>query len=164
VNAREIYAKTEEGARELKERSRSLAIGIRTLLIMIDGKRTVADLLDRARALHVDQTAFTELERLGLIVRRFDAPSAAPERAETAPRSAGEVKRFLAVRERMSNAISEHLGFRGYLMMMRLQRAQNLRDLHDLLEDVGRAITKRAGSQVATPLVSELEQLITGED
>src|SRR5205823_3999280 len=38
----EIYAKTEEGLRELKERKRGLPITLRGLLIMVDGTRTVA--------------------------------------------------------------------------------------------------------------------------
>ena len=34
MNQGEIYAKTEEGARELKERKRNLPIALRSLLIM----------------------------------------------------------------------------------------------------------------------------------
>ena len=49
----EIYAKTEEGLRELKERKRSLPITLRSLLIMVDGTRTVAEILQRARALRL---------------------------------------------------------------------------------------------------------------
>ena len=123
----------------------------------------MADLLQRASALHVDQTAFTELETQGLIARRFAAPSdAASPAAESVPRSEGDVQRFLAAQQRMSDAIHQHLGFRGYLMMMRLQRAENLRDLHDMLVDLGQAVAKRAGKDVSTTLVGELERLITG--
>ena len=56
-------------------------------------------------------------------------------------RSEGEVQRFLGAQQQLSNAINEHLGFRGYMLMMRLQRACNLRDLHDLLPDFARAMT-----------------------
>ena len=45
-------------------------------------------------------------------------------------------------------------------MMMRLQRAGNLRDLHDLLPDFAKALVKRLGIDAATPIVGELEQLI----
>ena len=58
--------------------------------------------------------------------------------------------------------LNEHLGFRGYMMMMRLQRAENLRDLHDLLPDFAKALVKRIGIEKATPIVSELERLIVG--
>ena len=51
MNPGEIYAKTDEGVRELKERQRNLPIALRSLLIMVDGNRTVGEVLQRARAL-----------------------------------------------------------------------------------------------------------------
>src|SRR6476659_5258074 len=109
----EIYAKTDEGLRELKERTRNLPIALRSLLIMVDGNRTVAEILNRARALRVDVNELAALERAGLIAKRFSAPSALDSGAAPAPRSEGEVQRFLAAQQKMSDAINAHLGFRG---------------------------------------------------
>jgi hypothetical protein len=156
----EIYAKTEDGVREVKERKLSLPIALRSLLIMIDGKATVAEVLARARALRVDETALAELERTGLIAKRFSAPSVADAEVSSAPRSEDEAQRFVAAQRKLSNLINEHLGLRGYLLIMRLERASNLRDLHDLLPDVAKALVKRIGVEAATPLVADLEQLI----
>jgi hypothetical protein len=164
MNPGEIYAKTEQGTRELKERNLSLPISLRSLLIMIDGNRTVAEVLDRARPLHVDTMAMLELERAGLIAKRFDAPSSNKAPAGPAPRSEDHVKRFLDAQQLMSNTLSEHLGFRGYLMMMRLQRAESLRDLHDLVPDFSAALVKRAGAGVAAPIMAELKRLIVGSE
>ena len=47
MNPGEIYAKTEEGVRKLKERKLNLPIVLRSLLIMIDGNRTVGEILQR---------------------------------------------------------------------------------------------------------------------
>ncbi len=160
MNQGEIYAKTEEGVRELKERQRNLPVALRSLLIMIDGNRTVAEVLERARALRVDVAALATLESAGLIAKRFSAPSAAESGAASAPRSESEVQRFLDAQQQLSNAINEHLGFRGYMLMMRLQRASNLRDLHDLLPDFAKAMVKRKGIDATTPIVAELERLI----
>jgi hypothetical protein len=161
VNQGEIYAKTEEGVRELKERKRNLPIALRSVLIIVDGNRTVAAVLERARPLRVDVAALTTLERAGLIAKRFSAPSAAESEAASAPRSESEVQQFIAARQQLSNAINQHLGFRGYMMMMmRLQRASNLRDLHDLLPDFAKAMIKRVGIDAATPIVGELERSI----
>jgi hypothetical protein len=44
--------------------------------------------------------------------------------------------------------------------MMRLQRAENLRDLRDLLLDFAQALVKRIGMEAAGPIVAELERLI----
>ena len=63
MNPDEIYAKTEEGVRELKERTHNLPIALRSLLIMIDGNRTVAEVLERARAVRADAAALATLER-----------------------------------------------------------------------------------------------------
>jgi hypothetical protein len=163
MNLGEIYAKTEQGARELKERKLSLPISLRSLLIMIDGNRTIGEVLDGAKALRVDVSAVMELERAGLIAKRFDAPSSNKAAVQTEARSEGDVQRFLDAQQWMSNAISDHLGFRGYLMMMRLQRAANLRDLHDLLPDFSQALVKRVGPAVAAPVINELNRRIVGD-
>jgi len=81
----EIYAKTELGLQELKERKLNLPITLRGLLILIDGNRTVAEVLVKARALKLDERAMTALERGGLIAKRFSAPSVAHGEASAAP-------------------------------------------------------------------------------
>ena len=156
----EIYAKTEDGIREVKERKLSLPIALRSLLIMLDGKLTVAEVLERARALRVDEESILALERAGLVAKRFSAPSDASSPTASMPRSEDEAQRFVALQRRLSDLINQHLGLRGYLLIMRLQRASNLRDLHDLLPDVAKALVKRIGMEAATPIVAELEQQI----
>ena len=160
MNQSEIYAKTEEGARELKERKLNLPIVLRSVLIMVDGHRTVAQVLERARALRIDADAFATLEHAGLIAKRFSAPSAANPEISSTPRSETEIQRFLDAQRQLGDAINAHLGFRGYVMMKRLQRANNLRDLHDLLPDFAKAMVRRVGIDAATPIVGRLEQLI----
>jgi hypothetical protein len=160
----EIYAKTEEGLRELKERKHNLPIALRSLLIMVDGNHTVAQVLERARTLRVDMNALAVLERSGLIAKRFSAPSAVEAQAAPESPSDDDVKRFLKAQQRISDAITEHLGLRGYLMMLRLQRAANIRDLRDLLPAFAQALVKRVGIDAATPVVTELERLIVHGD
>jgi hypothetical protein len=160
MHSGEIYAKTEAGVRELQERKLNLPIALRSLLIMIDGNRTIADVLERARALRVDADAVAALERAGLIARKFGAPSAVTGAAETEERSEDEVARFISAQRKLSDTINAHLGFRGYLLMMRLQRAENLRDLHDFLPDFAQALVKRIGIDAAAPIIAEFERLI----
>jgi hypothetical protein len=94
VNQGQIYAKTEEGVRELKERKRSLPIALRSVLIMVAGNRTVAEVLERARALRVDVAAVATLERAGPIAKRFRVPSAADPEAASAPRTESDISNF----------------------------------------------------------------------
>ena len=91
MNAGEIYAKTDEGLRELKERKLNLPIALRSVLIMVDGNRTVGEVLERAQALRVDASTLAALERAGLIAKRFSAPSGAEAAQAPAPRTADEV-------------------------------------------------------------------------
>ena len=161
----EIYAKTDLGLQELKERKLNLPITLRGLLILIDGNRTVGEVLVKARALKLDERAMTALERGGLIAKRFSAPSVARgSDAATAPaqRSEDEIERYMQAQQMISDAINAHLGFRGYGLMMRLQKTANVRDLHDLLPDFAKALVKRLGIEPATPIVSSIERLITG--
>ena len=169
----EIYAKTDLGLQALRERTLNLPITLRGLLILIDGNRTVGDVLVKARALKLDERAMRALERGGMIAKRFSAPSVARRRqgvggaradAATAPdqRSADEIERYTQAQQMISDAINAHLGFRGYGLMMRLQKTSNVRDLHDLLPDFAKALVKRLGIEPATPIVSSIERLITG--
>ena len=159
----EIYAKTELGLQELRERKLNLPVTLRSLLILIDGNRTVAEVMDKARALRLDERALTALERGGLIAKRFSAPSVAqPPEQRQATRTEDEVQRFLQAQQMVSDAINKHLGIRGYGLMMRLQKTANVRDIHDLLPDVAKALVKRIGMGPATPIVGAIERLITG--
>ena len=103
--------------------------------------------------MRVDASALAALERAGLITKRFSAPSARNARTRRRRAATDEVERFIAAQTRLSDLINKHLGFRGYLMMMRLQRAENLRDLHDFLPDFAQALVKRIGMEAATPIV-----------
>ena len=102
----------------------------------------------------------TTLVLQGLIAPKFSAPSTAANETMEAQRSEDEVERYMRAQRMMSDAINKHLGFRGYGLMMRLQKAATLRDLHDLLRDVAAALVKRMGVEAATPIVSEIEHQI----
>jgi len=161
MEAAEIYAKTELGLRELKERTVKLPMPLRGLLIMVDGNRTIADILAKARMLNLDETALTTLEAGGLISKKFSATSGTRGAASAAPaRTEDEVQRHLQATKILSDATNKHLGFRGYGLMKRLQRTANIRDLRDLLPDFAAALVKRAGAEVATPIVANVEAIL----
>ena len=162
MNPSEIYAKTERGLQELDERTLNLPITLRGLLALVDGHRTIEEVLVNARDLKLDQRALTALERGGLIARRIPAPSATQHEAAVAPGSDDESERFTQAQQMLSDAINAHLGFGGYGLAMRLQKAANVRDLHDLLPDFAKALVKRLGIEPATPIVSSIERLISG--
>ena len=156
-----IYAKTELGLREVKERTLNLPVPMRGLLIMIDGRRTVADILEKAKVLRLDSNAFEALEVGGLIARKFPMLSRASNDEDLAPGSDAEVARFRQAQQAMSDAIDAHLGLRGYTLTLKVQRSANLGELHGLLREFAAALVKRTGIDEATPIVSGIETLIT---
>jgi len=89
-----------------------------------------------------------------------NSPSAGVNGTEAPKRTEDEVERFMRGQQMMSDAINQHMGFRGYGLMMRLQKTANIRDLHDLLREFAAALVKRIGMDKATPIVSEIEALI----
>src|SRR5260370_41072405 len=95
----EIYAKTELDLRERKERHLNLPVPLRGLLIMVDGNRTVADVLGKARALRLDGSALEALEVGGLIAKKFSAPSAGGNVSEAPKRTDDAGERFTRVQQ-----------------------------------------------------------------
>ena len=97
-----VYAKTELGLREIKERRLKLPVPMRGLLIMIDGHRTVADVMEKAKALHLDSSALEALEVGGLIVKRFSPTAVASNDENIAPRDLAEAQRLMHARDRLA--------------------------------------------------------------
>jgi hypothetical protein len=163
MNPSEIYAKTDRGLQELRDNTLNLPAMLRDLLAMIDGHRTVLEVLASAKALKLDGRALRALERGGLIASRTPAFHAVRDEAtQPPPPTSDEVERYAQAQQMMSDAIHAHLGFRGYDLSMRLRKTGNVRDLHDLLPDFAKALVKRLGIEPATPVVASIERLISG--
>ena len=62
-----IYEKTELGWAEINSRTRKLSGQLRTLLVVIDGQRSVAELLTTLRPLGISDDSFRQLKEAGLI-------------------------------------------------------------------------------------------------
>jgi hypothetical protein len=159
MNLDEIYVKSELGTKELAERQ------------MASPRRAATPYSGRWQAYgrpdpRTRQSVPCECRRVrgsrarGPRHRLFGARSTAQADPVPAERSADEVQDFLDAQKALSNAINEHMGFRGYGLMMRLQKAENLRDLHEMLSAFAQALVKRKGMEAATPIVSALEQMI----
>ncbi len=70
-----IYRKTDAGRDEIRDRSRRLPPALRTVLLMVDGQRTLADLRQVAGSVRAPDDALERLQAEGLIeptTDRFD--------------------------------------------------------------------------------------------
>ena len=74
-----IYDKTEKGREEIATRKNQLPARLRTLLVMVDGNKPAATLLQNTAALGVDEECLKTLVTDGYIVRT------GPEEVEAEP-------------------------------------------------------------------------------
>jgi hypothetical protein len=169
-----IYAKTPKGVNEVATRAGSLGLSARRVLIMIDGKRTVADLAVLLRAGEVEST-IAMLEAQGFIRSTGDQtpptlrddllresldvntvePAVEPlpvEPTDRAVMTLEEAKRR-AVRE-----LTDRMGPDGEIMAVRLEQAKTADELRDRLREAERLIGGLMGEAAAQDYLRALRK------
>lgn len=159
MNSRDVVVKTAEGVAELKQRSRKLPPRLRTMLIMIDGSLTVAQLKQAAAGLGAPEGFLDHLQQQGLIALRPAAPTTGAH-AEAATTAAPEAERFRAAQRFMNDTVVDALGFRAFLFTLKLERCFTRAELAALLDDYEKAIVKGSGPEVARVLTSRVRALL----
>lgn len=150
MRADEVYAKTDAGRDEIETRARKLPPALRSTLLVVDGRRTIAQLLGLASGLHAPPDALAQLAELGLIAPLAQTASAG---ASSLPQSdTGDRYRLLS--GLMSEAVRQHLGLRGYFLQLKIERCADTDELSALLPELTAAIAKAKG----VPSASQWEQ------
>ncbi|RRN56529.1 hypothetical protein EIM48_08345 [Pseudoxanthomonas sp. SGNA-20] len=163
-----IYRKTEAGRDEIRDRARKLPPQLRTVLLMVDGQRTLAELRQVAAGVKAPEDALERLLAEGLIEpvsNGFDAAGLAqaargggpgapvPAVAEEEPppaRTADEANEYVRLYEAMSEAVRAHLGLRGYFMQLKIERCTDAAGLREVLPELRQALAKARGEEFAT--------------
>ena len=152
----DIYTKTEAGSRELKSRALQLPQRLRTMLIMVDGSQSAAQLRQAADRLGVSEDFLASLEAQGLVQRVARARAEAVVPAQDAPfarqSALSDGERFTAVKQFMNDTIVDSLGLRAFFFTLKLEKCFTLMDLEAMLPDYSKAIAKSRGSDVARRL------------
>lgn len=139
-----IYARTEAGQAQAREKGQALDIRQRTLLMQIDGRKTVAELRRRVGML-LDVDASLRALLSGGLVR-------AEGEAEDAPGVAKAVEvsdDWQARRSRLLPVLHEILGPDGDSIGMRLENAKNSADYTRELERAVKFVEMAAGASAA---------------
>ena len=143
-----VYIKTADGQRELRTRERGLPPRARSLLILIDGKRTYDELAVLVQ--QIDTTLPTLLDA-GLVAIVAAAspdstPAAAPSAASggTQPIESPDALRRAAVR-----AVNDLLGPTGEALALRLEKASGVQELDAALERAVAVIANARGGAAA---------------
>jgi len=151
MRTEEVYAKTDAGRDEIETRARKLPPALRSILLVVDGRRNIGQLLGLAGGLHAPPDALAQLAELGLI-----APLAQIAVAGTphAMPSSDLADRYRLLSGLMSEAVRQHLGLRGYFMQLKIERCADTDELSALLPELAAAIAKAKG----VPSASQWEQ------
>lgn len=155
-----MYFKTDAGRQEIQDRALKLPPSLRSLLVMIDGQRSVAELGEMIAQLRLPGDALDQLLVKGLIEARGGAqakPAAAAQAnvAAVLP-SAGEAERYKQAYALTNEAIGKHLGLKGYFLQLKLERCTTLADLEELAPEVAEALAKAKSDALAKRFLGEV--------
>lgn len=151
-----VYTKTAKGIAEVAARGGTLSLSARRILIMVDGKRSVADLAPLARPGEVDGLIAT-LEAQGFIqrvqgaeapatrpaARSLDVPTVAGIDVHPLETEAGEERALLTLDEakrRAVRALTDRLGPDAEVISMRIEHARTADELRERIREAERIV------------------------
>lgn len=157
-----VFGKTARGAAEVSARSGGLSLGARRVLIMIDGKRTVADLAPLARTGEIS-SIIEQLEAQGFVqaVESGGGGAAAPPAPAEASDELPEerlVASFETVRRRAVRELSDRLGPDAEVMAVRLEQCRTADELRQRLHEAERLIAGMLGDAHAQEFLRVLRR------
>jgi hypothetical protein len=177
----EVPNKTDAGRDEITSRAMKLPNGLRSILLMVDGQRTVAQLRGVMAGLKSPDDALQQLEALRLIAvpqslaaaaaatirdsARPPTPAApapdynAPAVAAPAATPSAGASGYSALYTLMSDTVREHLGLRGYFLQLKVERCTDVGELMALLPDFSTALGKARDSAFAAEMESRFRML-----
>lgn len=157
----DLPVKTNDGRDEIQNRSRKLPPVLRSILLIIDGERSVRHLRDLIVSLHGPADALEQLESMGLIassaavaasvIARAPTPGAAFSVQVAAP-LVDSAQRYQTLYTLMSETVREHLGIRGYFLQLKIERCSNSEELAELLPDLSAALAKAHKDDIAAEI------------
>lgn len=188
MNDQDLYGKTAAGFEEVRGRALKLPQRLRTMLIMVDGTRTVVQLREAAQTLSAPADFLEVLQGMGLVAQEGVAPvrvassvasgtssgATAPPAAAATPApvaaaaadpdaaaaTAAHAERFRAALKFMNDSAVDLLGLRAFFFTLKLEKCYSSRDLLALLPEFTKAIAKSNGPEMARALEERARQLI----
>lgn len=144
-----VYRKTAKGQSEIETRAHRLPPRTRSVLIMVDGRRTDADLA--ALTGPEAAAALAALAANGFIEALEATPPPAPPPPPPAPAAAAatRVVPFEQFRRETVRALTDAIGPLGEALAMRMERCRNADELTPLLQLAMESIANTRGRQAA---------------
>jgi hypothetical protein len=140
------YLKTESGQQAFKERSPLISARQRSLFILIDGQKDIAQVLAATQGLGVAQADVDHLVEQGFL--RLDAAdqaavsaAAAAGNAPVRPRS--DMERYQQAKP-LATSLTASLGLRGFMLNLSVESASGYAELLTLLPKIQDAVGSKA--------------------
>ncbi len=152
-----IHAKTAAGRQEIEDRGLRLAAGLRSVLLLVDGQRDGNELRQMALGLRAPDDVLEQLSALGLIEVIGGSVDRAPA-APVAPLTShlgDDPLRYQQLRDWMSETVRKHLGLKGYMIQLRIDRCRDAPGLEQLWPDVAGALGKAKSPAFASRWLEE---------
>lgn len=153
-----IYQKTATGSQALAERNPALTPRLRSLLILVDGKRSCPELLQVAQALGDGEQLLAQLLALGFMEARAQVP--APAAAEPAAAAAAPVSSLslpqaqrLAVRK-----LTDLLGPTADDVCLRIEATRTPQEFAAAVERAEEMLRRVAGPRKAAEFAAALAE------
>ena len=185
-----IYRKTEAGLDEIKTRARKLDHKLRALLLIVNGERREQELLSQLDGMGVGSESLKQLVQMALVetvpeaapqqrpapvkaasasedsnlfsmyaMRRVEAQESAQAPA-TAPHSEADIRAYQRLYHFYTDVISQHLGLRGYVMQVKVEKATDLPALIALRDPLNGALLKAKGEITAQAITGQLDEIV----
>lgn len=171
------FDKTAKGREEIVSRTYHLSAKLRPLLVIIDGKHTVEELLKSVQGLGLSQVHLDNLLTEGFIAARpasaTATPAAAIEQISITPNPINieppkkvialtpeqSAAQLLMIRNFFNENVKSNLGLRGFGMQLKVERAETIDDFLQLREPFLEAVEKAKGETLAKELRNRLDQI-----
>lgn len=155
-----IYRKTAKGLAEIETRVYRLSPRLRSVLIMVDGKRADTELVQmlpqaaEVLAALVQEDFISEFTRVSAVAVATPAPTPPPAPERTVIR--GPQPGFDAMRRDLLRAFNDRLGPAGEGMAVRLERARNETEFRALLPSAVQLIAALQGREAAEAFTARI--------
>lgn len=157
-----IYHKTPKGAEAIANRHSGLPPKLRSLLIMVDGKRSVADLAALATVVGDCEQLLSQLQQEGFVEAANPAPAAdtapapAADMAPTAP--APLISASLPEAKRVSShLLVDILGPSSDVLCLKIEAAKDLPSFISAIKRARDVVREIKGSAAAERFVAQVE-------
>ena len=152
-NTLAIYTRTERGNAELIARKSALGAAANSLLVLIDGVRKRGELLAVLQRQGSPAEFLDNLHSGGYIEERAGRNSATPVVPGGEP---SDAEKRATLYEELIAAAKAHLGLKGFMLHIKIEKAGSLEELRALVAPVSEAIAKASGMAPANAFLQKM--------